>query len=136
MTKKATHLNGRQAIFVTEYLMDGNATRSAKKAGYSSPRQQGSRLLSKVVIKEAIAKSRAELRVKNMSKIDLLVAELEKIIDDKALHVNSRLKAIELSLKMEGGFAPEKREISYPSTFLADLDLDADKAEPKLELVK
>jgi phage terminase small subunit len=136
MTKKATELNTRQSLFVTEYLISGNATKAAKAAGYSSPRQQGSRLLSKDVIKTAIEKNRAALRVKNLSKIDLLVAELEKIIDDQALHVNSRLKAIELAIKMEGGFAPEKREISYPSTFLADLDLDTDKAEPKLELVK
>ena len=127
MTKKETKINGRQAIFVTEYLIDGNATRAAKVAGYGSPRQQGSRLLSHEYIKRAIEKSRAELRVKNMSKIDVLVAELEKIINNDALHVNSRLKAIELSLKVEGGFAAEKREISYPSTFLADLDLKEEK---------
>ena len=136
MAKKKTEINAKQAIFVAEYLIDGNATRAAKVAGYAAPRQQGCRLLTFANVKAAIEKNRAALRVKNLSKIDLLVAELEKIIDDQALHVNSRLKAIELAIKMEGGFAPEKREISYPSTFLADLDLDADKAEPKLELVK
>ena len=125
--KKATELNARQALFISEYIIDGNATRAAKAAGYGSPRQQGSRLLSHAYIKEAIEKHKALLRVKNVSKIDVLVEKLEKIINDDKQHVNSRLKAIELALKVEGGFAAEKREVSYSSTFLADLDLDGEK---------
>jgi len=130
-------INGRQALFVAEYLIDGNATRAATVAGYAAPRQQGCRLLTFANVKAAIDKSRAELKVKNMSKIDVLVEKLEKIINDDAQHVNSRLKAIELALKVEGGFAAEKREVSYSSTFLADLDLDGAKPgdSGKLKLV-
>jgi hypothetical protein len=37
----------------------------------------------------------------------------------------SRIRALELLIKVLGGFAPEKQEVhSYHGAFLADLDLD------------
>ncbi len=46
----------RQRSFVRHYIECGNATRAAKQAGYSAPtaRQAGSRLLSNVVVAQAI----------------------------------------------------------------------------------
>ena len=50
-------MNARQQRFVTEYLIDLNATQAAIRAGYSrkTAQQQGSRLLTNVVVKRAIA---------------------------------------------------------------------------------
>lgn len=62
--KKATPraMNARERLFVVEYLKDLNATQAAIRAGYSekTARQQGTRLLSKAVIAEAIARGMAK----------------------------------------------------------------------------
>ena len=47
-------LTDKRTIFIQEYLIDFNATRAAKVAGYSKPRQQGSRLLTNVDIRSEI----------------------------------------------------------------------------------
>ena len=54
-------MNARQQRFVTEYLVDLNATQAAIRAGYSpkTAQQQGSRLLTNVVVKQAIAAQHA-----------------------------------------------------------------------------
>ncbi len=51
-------LNAKQKIFVKEYLVDKNATRAAKAAGYSksSAQQIGAENLLKPVIRDAIAR--------------------------------------------------------------------------------
>lgn len=51
-------LNLKQEIFVSEYLVSGNATQAAIKAGYSADtaRAQGSRLLTHVDVKSELAK--------------------------------------------------------------------------------
>ena len=50
-------LNPRQQRFVEEFLVDLNATRAAIRAGYSerTAQPQGARLLSKVMVQEAVA---------------------------------------------------------------------------------
>ncbi len=50
-------LTDRQEAFVAEYLIDLNATQAAIRAGYSekTAQEQGSRLLSNVMVAEAIA---------------------------------------------------------------------------------
>jgi len=50
-------ITSKQQRFVTEYLIDLNATQAAIRAGYSrkTAQQQGSRLLTNVVVKRAIA---------------------------------------------------------------------------------
>ena len=53
---KPRKLSPRQALFITEYLKDQNATQAAIRAGYSAKtaRQQGAKQLSKVAIRSAI----------------------------------------------------------------------------------
>lgn len=41
-------LTPKQKAFADNYIISGNATESAKKAGYKQPRQQGSRMLTNV----------------------------------------------------------------------------------------
>lgn len=59
----AKPLSDKQQRFVTEYLVDHNATKAAMRAGYSekTAQQQGSRLLCNVVVKEAIAEGQQQL---------------------------------------------------------------------------
>ncbi len=49
-------LSPKERRFVSEYLKDQNATQAAKRAGYSAKtaKQQGSRLLSKVYLRDEI----------------------------------------------------------------------------------
>ena len=60
---KAT-LNPKQALFVAEYLVDGNATQAAIRAGYSAKTAQpaSSRLLSHVMVQAAITKGQERQR--------------------------------------------------------------------------
>lgn len=59
-------LTPKQQAFVREYLLDGNATRAAAKAGYSARTagQIGFNLLKKVEIQEALAEARKALEAK------------------------------------------------------------------------
>jgi phage terminase small subunit len=53
-------LNDKQALFVQEYLVDLNATQAAIRAGYSenTAQEQGSRLLSNVMVQQAVAEGK------------------------------------------------------------------------------
>lgn len=55
-------MNGRQAKFVQEYLIDMNATQAAIRAGYSerTAYSQGQRLLKDAEVQEAVNKAKAE----------------------------------------------------------------------------
>lgn len=72
-------LSPKERRFVSEYLKDQNATKAAKRAGYSAKtaRQLGARLLSKVVIRAAIDTELAKINEKSA-----LTAELvrEKVL--------------------------------------------------------
>lgn len=56
-------MNDKQQRFVQEYVKDFNATQAAIRAGYSerTAQEQGSRLLSQVMVQEAIDERRAEV---------------------------------------------------------------------------
>lgn len=74
-------LTPKQALFVNEYLVDLNATAAAKRAGYSelTAQVQGSRLLSNVMVAEAIAARQAAIADRLGVTQEKIVAELAKI---------------------------------------------------------
>lgn len=74
MTKK-------QKLFVEEYLIDLNATQAAIRAGYSpeTAQEQGSRLLSNVMVKKEIDKAMAERSRRTGVNADRILMELAKI---------------------------------------------------------
>ncbi|RWG02558.1 terminase small subunit [Mesorhizobium sp.] len=74
-------LTPKQALFVNEYLVDLNATAAAKRAGYSelTAQVQGSRLLSNVMVAEAIATRQAAIADRLGVTQEKIVAELAKI---------------------------------------------------------
>lgn len=71
----------KQAAFVHEYLIDGNATEAAIRAGYSkkTARQQASRLLTIVDIKAAIAEHRGERAQRTQITADRVLLEITRL---------------------------------------------------------
>ena len=130
-------LNFRQERFVMEYVATGNATRSAETAGYTHPNHQAFRLLLNNSVKAAITAKRNELMSNSEEKLASYVSQLETESRD-ADQSGTRVRALELLIKVVGGFAPEKQEVtSYHGSFLADLDLDeADLDELLVETSK
>ena len=76
-----TKLTDRQARFVEEYLVDLNATQAAIRAGYSerTAQEQGSRLLSNVIVSQAVAKAQLARSRRTEVTQDRVVRELAMI---------------------------------------------------------
>ncbi len=74
-------LSPKQAAFVREYLVDSNATEAAKRAGYSpkTAAEQGSRLLRKVKILDAIAAGQKALAATAQINAERVIRELATI---------------------------------------------------------
>ncbi len=90
-------MNDRQKNFVQQYVMDFNATAAAVRAGYSKKigYSQGSRLLKKAEVQQAIQQKVAE-RKKN---IKVTVESIVEGLAEIALHGQSesaRVRAYEL----------------------------------------
>lgn len=91
-------LNEKQARFVDEYLIDLNATQAAIRAGYSTKtaQEQSSRLLSNVMVRNAIAKAMAERSKRTGINQDRVITELAKIAllnpDDLINHNNASVR--------------------------------------------
>lgn len=70
----------RQKIFVLEYVRTGNATQSAKTAGYSekTARKIGSRLLTYVDVKEAVRTRRDEIVQQYRDRCDETVEKIRQ----------------------------------------------------------
>lgn len=77
----ARKLTDKQQRFVDEYLIDLNATQAAIRAGYSvkTANEQGSQLLAKLSIQQAIAEKMAERSRRTGVNQDRVVLELAKI---------------------------------------------------------
>jgi phage terminase small subunit len=74
-------MNPRQRRFVEEYLVDLNATRAAKRAGYSAKgaASRGYRLLQNPAITVAIAKAQGKRAARTQVSADRVVTELAKV---------------------------------------------------------
>ena len=122
MTKKLTD---RQERFVIEYLACANGAEAARAAGYSerTARQMANENLTKPYIVSAIEAKRSELMADKEDKVAWLIGKLEAEATAEGNTDSTRVRALELLLKVHGGFAPEKTEItSFDGTFLADLE--------------
>jgi phage terminase small subunit len=74
-------LNPKQQRFVEEYLKDLNATQAAIRAGYSAKtaQEQGSRLLSNVMVADALARAKAERSARIGLTADRVLEELAAV---------------------------------------------------------
>ncbi|HCU0778594.1 TPA: terminase small subunit [Enterobacter hormaechei] len=71
-------LTAQQRLFVAEYLKDNNATQAAIRAGYSkkTAQEQSSRLLSNVMVAQAIAQQQKASIVRTLSSADEVLAQM------------------------------------------------------------
>ncbi|WP_254907628.1 terminase small subunit [Candidatus Enterococcus lemimoniae] len=109
MTAKG--MNNRQKIFVTQYLIDFNATQAAIRAGYSekTARSQGQRLLTNVDIKNAIKEEREKIQDENIATAkdveEFLSQAMNGQIDEEVLMVVGAGDGV-------GDVARERKELS------------------------
>lgn len=78
-----SQLTPKQKKFVSEYLIDLNATQAAIRAGYDprSARQQGSRLLTKADIDAAVRKGMEKREKRNELSQDEVIQDLRELRD-------------------------------------------------------
>tara|TARA_B110000902_G_scaffold39832_1_gene42745 strand:- start:36 stop:479 length:444 start_codon:yes stop_codon:yes gene_type:complete len=127
---KELRLTLRQERFVLEYIASGNATDAARLAGYANPNMHSARMMVNDRIVKAIEVRRSVVIEDLEAKIARYVAALEKEAEDKVNNESSRIRSLELLLKVAGGFAPtEQVHTTFSGGFLADIDLE----EPDLD---
>lgn len=99
-------MNDRQKRFVTEYIIDHNATQAAIRAGYSerTARSQGQRLLTKVDIKKAIKELQDEVRDEN-------IAEAKEVEEFLSLSMRGEITEEVVVTENIGDFMSEARVI-------------------------
>ena len=105
-----SELTGKQQRFIELY--NGNATETARQAGYSekTARQQGARLLSNVVISQAIRDRDTEQKHIRIADRTTRQKFWTKIMDDENETMRERLKASELLGRSEADFV-ERRDV-------------------------
>jgi phage terminase small subunit len=99
-------LNPRQRRFVSEYLIDLNATRAAIAAGYSAvgATVQGSRLLSNVNVREEIERAKQQLATRLGVSAERIVEELSRIaFSDLRKAVTWRSNVVQVDVDAETG---------------------------------
>lgn len=71
-------LTAQQRLFVAEYLKDNNATAAAARAGYSkkTAQEQSSRLLSNVMVAQAIAQQQKASIARTLGSADEVLAQM------------------------------------------------------------
>lgn len=75
---KKSELSAKQRAFVSEYLVDKNATKAAERAGYSkkTANEQGARLLAKASVKAAVQAALERQEKRTEITADLILREL------------------------------------------------------------
>lgn len=113
---KGAKLSKKMELFVSEYLIDLNATDAVRRAGYKSknPNRLGSELLRHPLVKEAIDAALAKRIETNEVKADYLINKLINIIENtETSNPQACLRAIELAGKSIALWK-ERQEISGP----------------------
>jgi len=136
MADTQRRLTLRQERFVLEYIATGNATEAARLAGYANPNMHSARMIANDRIASEIEARRSVVVEDLEAKIARYVEALEKEAQDSGNNESSRIRSLELLLKVAGGFAPQEQVIStFSGGFLADIDL-TEPDELELEAIK
>lgn len=115
----AAKLTPKQERFVTEYLVDLNATQAAIRAGYKpkAAYASGAENLKKPQIQEALTEARTKQRERTQITADRVLQELAAVAFDNAddcndsrLRYTNKLKALELIGKHLGMFEPKRND--------------------------
>lgn len=126
----AGKLTPKQEAFVSEYLIDLNATQAAIRAGYSQKNagKIGPELLGKTRIAEAIHRAMEKRQERTEVTQDYVISKLKEIADKDAsdytesdLKYSSKLKALELLGKHTGAFEPKPKEVQDEVKVIIDV---------------
>lgn len=126
----AGKLTPKQEAFVSEYLIDLNATQAAIRAGYSQKNagKIGPELLGKTRIAEAIHRAMEKRQERTEVTQDYVISKLKEIADKEAsdytesdLKYSSKLKALELLGKHTGAFEPRSKEVQDEVKVIIDV---------------
>ena len=130
-------LNPRQDRFVDEYLLDGNGTQAAIRAGYSPKTAYSiaSENLRKPDIQQAIAERQRQLAEKRLWDRERLVSEAESNLHLAREHkqMGSANGALELIGRVTG-LLNEKQQQSVTVTKITVVTTDA--STPRTEIVE
>lgn len=80
---KGDKLAPKQRLFVAEYIVDWNGTRAAIAAGYSAKtaQEQSSRMLSNVMIQEAISEQLKNREARTLVTADYVINSLRNVAE-------------------------------------------------------
>lgn len=108
-------------MFISEYLLSGNATEAAMQAGYSrrTAYSQGQRLLKNDEIMNEVIKSQERIQEEAELKLKDVVLQIKKLALDGETET-IRLKALDMLMKHLGGYADSLKILAM---------LDEDKIE-------
>lgn len=86
MPRPNAHLTPKEALFVTEYLVDKNGAGAAARAGYSerSAKETAYKLLQRPHIKAAIAKALKEQQRRTLISADQVLLDINQLADKAA----------------------------------------------------
>ena len=73
-------LTPKQKVFADEYLICGNATEAAKKAGYKQPHVQGSQNLGKLSVSEYIEERQKQIEDSRIATMDEVMQYLTSVM--------------------------------------------------------
>lgn len=127
------YITPKQQSFIQHYLANGrNGTQAAISAGYAprSAAVTASELLKMDKIRKRMEPQEREERERLALDGDWVVHRLMKEADNAPSDA-ARIRALELLGKVEGIFAPDKKEltVNQGGDFLANLDLSDDDVE-------
>lgn len=125
MSNITQKLTQKQQRFVDEYIISGNATQAAIKAGYSkkTAKQSGAENLAKPYLKAAIEKRNAEIQSEKTADMTEVmeyltsvmrgeqtesVATAKGVYEDVEVSAKDRIKAAELIGKRHGAWTDKK----------------------------
>lgn len=99
-------LTQRQKKFCDEYMLCGNATQAAIKAGYSEKYagQNADKILKNTNVKEYLSYFQKQVDQTAIKSVEEVQRWWSSIIDDTEEGTKDRLKASELLVKSKGGF--------------------------------
>lgn len=126
------YITPKQQAFIQHYVSNGgNGTKAAISAGYSqrSAAVTACELLKLPKVQKRLQPKRDEEKERLGLDADWIVSRLMKEAGDPENSEAARVRALELLGKVEGIFAPEKKELNATvntGDFLATLDLSED----------
>lgn len=114
----------KKARFAREYVIDRNAAAAARRCGFSSSsaKQLGYTLLKDSVIKAEIADLEKEIAARADLSADALVAETHRIAFDESQPTPSRVRALEMLLRITGKLV-DRSEWSGPNGGPLSIDI-------------